>query len=56
LNPDHEEELDRAQHEAREAFIRAKRIVHESRALLLKQSAPPAEEPVLKATPSPTSK
>jgi len=50
LKSDLEEQLDRAQSEAKAAVIRAKRIVSESRALLLNQKAAAApdapEEPV----------
>jgi hypothetical protein len=56
LHPDYNDELDRAQSEAKQAFIRAKRIVDVSRALLLKQSGAPAdaaprEEPTANVPP-----
>jgi hypothetical protein len=56
LNPDHEQELDRAQSEAKQAFLRAKRIVDVSRALLLKQAGAPAgserrEQPTAQVPP-----
>ena len=54
LNSEFEEELDRAQSEAKAAFHRAKRIVIESRALLLNQAKEPgAEAPATEGPPMP---
>jgi len=54
LKSEFEEELDRAQSEAKAAVIRAKRIVSESRALLLNQQAPTAPDPREEPLPPPT--
>jgi len=52
LNSEHDDELDRAQSEARAALVRARRIVIESRALLLNQQrAPGQDEPLVDVPP-----
>ena len=54
MNSEHDDELDRAQTEVKAALIRAKRIVIESRALLLNQRTAAAQDEPRINVPPPT--